>query len=115
VVARREDALMVPNAALRFKPEAKDSKDAKGNGEKREEKPASDKKPGKKRDASSGTVYILQGKELKPVSVSLGITDSRSTEVLGGELKAGDKVVVGENQLEENTPGKKSTVQMRMF
>jgi HlyD family secretion protein len=115
VVARREDALMVPNAALRFKPEAKDSKDAKGNGEKREEKPASDKKPGKKRDASSGTVYILQGKELKPVSVSLGITDSRSTEVLGGELKAGDKVVVGENQVEENTPGKKSTVQMRMF
>lgn len=109
VVARREDALLVPNAALRFKPEVKDGEK---NGE---DKAANGKKPGKKRDASSGTVYLLQGKALKPVSVTLGITDSRNTEVLGGDLKPGDKVVVGENQLEENTPGKKSTVQMRMF
>ncbi len=112
VVAQREDALLVPNAALRFKPEAKEGEK---NGEKREEKAANGKKPGKKRDASSGTVYILQGKELKPVSVTLGITDSRNTEVLGGELKPGDKVVVGENQLEEDGPAKKRTVQMRMF
>jgi HlyD family secretion protein len=29
--------------------------------------------------------------------VQLGITDNRNTEVVGGDLKAGDKVVVGEN------------------
>ena len=73
------------------------------------------RKRGKKRDGASGTVYILQGKALKPVSVTLGITDNRNTEVLGGELKAGDKVVVGEGQAEENASGKKSTVHMRMF
>ncbi|MFA5242529.1 MAG: efflux RND transporter periplasmic adaptor subunit [Sulfuricella sp.] len=109
VVAERENALLVPNAALRFKP---DVKDGEMNGE---GKAGNGKKPGKKRDASSGTVYILQGKELKPVSISLGITDSRNTEVLGGDLKAGDKVVVGEGPAEENSPGKKSTVHMRMF
>ncbi|MDP1896541.1 MAG: efflux RND transporter periplasmic adaptor subunit, partial [Sulfurimicrobium sp.] len=106
----------VPNAALRFKPA---EVEGEGNGAKREEKSANGNKPGKKsgkkRDGASGTVYIMQGKTLKPVSVTLGITDNRNTEVLGGELKAGDKVVVGEGQAEENSPGKKSTVHMRMF
>lgn len=111
VVAEREDALLVPNAALRFKPA---ENGVSGNGTK-QDKQANGKKPGKKRDGVSGTVYILQGKALKPISVTLGITDNRNTEVLGGELKAGDKVVVGEGQAEENGSGKKSTVHMRMF
>lgn len=112
VVARREEALLVPNAALRFKPAEK----AGGSGkEKGADKPASDKKRGKKRDTASGTVYILQGQTLKPVSLTLGITDNRNTEVLEGELKAGDKVVVGESQEEEKNSSSKSTVRMRMF
>ena len=53
---------------------------------------AGDKK-GKKRDAQSGTVYVLDGGELRPVSVQLGITDNRNTEVVGGDLHAGDRVV----------------------
>jgi hypothetical protein len=110
--------LLVPNGALRFKPaEAADKKAENG------QKPAStatgagpawrpawapawmaaaagkgpgDKK-GKKRDGQSGTVYVLDGGEIKPVSVQLGITDNRNTEVVGGDLKAGDRVVTGEN------------------
>ena len=116
VVAEREDALLVPNAALRFKPA---EKEGASSGAKDETKPATGKqagkKSGKKREAASGTVYILQGKELKPVSVTLGITDNRNTEVVGGELKAGDKVVVGENMAEEGSSSSKSTVRMRMF
>ena len=45
--------------------------------------------------------------------MQLGITDNRSTEVLGGELKAGDTVVIGENIA--NTSGKPSSVGMRLF
>jgi HlyD family secretion protein len=112
VVAERHDALLVPNAALRFKPA---EKTGAGNGAKHEAKTANGKKLGKKREGASGTVYVLQGKELKPVSISLGITDNRSTEVLGGDLKAGDKVVTGEGFAEENGSGKNSTVHMRMF
>jgi HlyD family secretion protein len=57
-------------------------------------------------------VYVLAGDEIKPVSVQIGITDNRNTEVLSGDLKAGDRVVMGEN----TGPAKKaSSVGMRMF
>ena len=70
--------------------------------------------PGRKRDvAASGTVYRVEQGELKPVSVQLGITDNRNTEVVGGELKIGDTVVVGENVAAPG--GKPSSVGMRLF
>jgi HlyD family secretion protein len=110
-VASRQDVLLVPNAALRFKP-------ADGNGARPAAAVAGQRPPGegpaRKRDAAaSGTVYRLEQGALKPVSVQLGITDNRNTEVVGGELKAGDSVVVGENVA---TPsGKPSSVGMRLF
>ncbi|WP_153132682.1 efflux RND transporter periplasmic adaptor subunit [Dechloromonas hortensis] len=120
-VQKREDVLLVPNAALRFKPaEAAEKKAENG------QKPASTagmppagegggpKGPGKgkKRDGQSGTVYVLADGELKPVSVQLGITDNRNTEVLSGDLAVGARIVTG-----ENTNGVKplSSVGMRMF
>ena len=112
-VAKRADALLVPNAALRFKPADVAEKKAENGA-----KPAStatggpgDKK-GKKRDGQSGTVYVLDGEELKALSVQLGITDNRNTEVVGGELKEGDRVVLGENTNGSKPP---SSVGMRMF
>jgi len=125
-VAQHNDVLMVPNAALRFKPaDAAEKKPENG------QKPAStaatspgdgggtagkgsgDKK-GKKRDGQSGTVYVLVGEEIKPVSVQLGITDNRNTEIVGGDLKVGDRVITGENN-NGNASGKPSSVGMRMF
>jgi len=119
-VASRQDALLVPNAALRFKPSDIAAGDkppggsappggAKATGEGAGEA----KGKGRKRDSASGTVYRIDKDELKAVSVQLGITDNRSTEVLGGELKAGDTVVIGENIA--NTSGKPSSVGMRLF
>ncbi len=105
-VQKREGALLVPNAALRYKPADAADKKAE-NGQKATPGgagPAPDaaapKGPGggrgKKRDGQSGTVYVLQGNEIKPFSVQLGITDNRNTEIVGGELKAGEQVVIGE-------------------
>jgi HlyD family secretion protein len=127
-VDRRQGVLLVPNGALRFKPpEAADRKAENG------QKPAStaamtpgmgggmgggapDKGPGdkkgKKRDGQSGTVYVLDGGAIRPVSVQLGITDNRNTEIVGGELKEGDRVVTGENSTGNSKP---SSVGMRMF
>jgi len=118
-VQKREKVLLVPNAALRFKPaDAADKKPENG------QKPASTAAPGtppagapgekkgKKRDGQSGTVYVLEGDEIKPVSVQLGITDNRNTEVVGGELKEGDRIVLGENGSSGKPP---SSVGMRMF
>ena len=126
-VQKREGVLLVPNAALRFKPaEAADKKSE--NGQKNGPTVASAPTPGsgagaegsapkgagkgKKRDGQSGTVYVLAGEEIKPVSVQLGITDNRVTEIVGGELKEGERVVTGENSNGVKPP---SSVGMRMF
>ena len=119
-VASRQDALLVPNAALRFKPSDIAANDKPTGGS---APPGGAKAPGegvgeakgkgRKRDSASGRVYRIDKDELKAVSVQLGITDNRSTEVLGGELKAGDTVVIGENIA--NTSGKPSSVGMRLF
>jgi len=136
-VAKRQGVLLVPNGALRFKPADGAEKKAE-NGQ----KPAStatagsagptgpgpgmgagmdgggmagkgpgDKK-GKKRDGQSGTVHVLDGDEIRAVSVQLGITDNRNTEIVGGDLKEGDRVVTGENSSGSSKP---SSVGMRMF
>ena len=73
---------------------------------------ATGEKKGKKRDSQSGTVYVLDGDEIRPVSVHIGITDNRNTEIVGGDLKEGDRVVTGENT---STNSKPSSVGMRMF
>jgi HlyD family secretion protein len=124
-VQKREGALLVPNAALRFKPaDAADKKTENGQkagstvasgpgaggGANGSGAPGAGK--GKKRDGQSGTVYILAGKEIKPVSVQLGITDNRNTEIVGGELKEGDRIVTGENTNGVKPP---SSVGVRMF
>ena len=113
-VAGRENALLVANAALRFKP----SEASGSNGERPlEARPAGQKPPaegkGRRRDSASGTVYVIDRGELKPLALQLGITDNRNTEVLGGDLKEGDKVVVGENAA--TGTGKPSSVGMRLF
>ena len=115
-VQKREGALLVPNSALRFKPtdpsEKKDADTAKGGPGMMGPPPGGQPPKGKKRDGQSGTVYVVAGGELKPVSVQLGITDNRNTEIVGGELKEGDRVVTGENS---NGDKKPSSVGMRMF
>ena len=60
---------------------------------------------------------MLRGGEVVPVSVSLGITDNRNTEIVGGELNAGDQVIVGENLPDGANAGGSSggTMRMRMF
>lgn len=46
--------------------------------------------------ATRGTVWIPDGgRAPKPVAVRLGISDGTFTELLGGELKEGDTVIVG--------------------
>jgi HlyD family secretion protein len=39
---------------------------------------------------------VLQGGALVPLSVTLGITDNRNTEIVGGDLKVGDQIVLGD-------------------
>jgi HlyD family secretion protein len=70
---------------------------------------------GHPRDVFSGKVYVLEQGQLKPVSVTLGITDNRNTEITGGELKAGDQIVIGEAQASDKPASTGSRPPTRMF
>ena len=116
-VAERKDVLLVPNAALRFKPADADEQAnaagapaATGSGNRNGGGEA--KGRGRKRDGASGRVYVVEGRTIRPVQVQIGITDSRNTEILGGELKAGDTIVVSEAPTAATKP---SSVGMRLF
>ncbi len=107
-VEERKDVLLVPNAALRFRPSTDElvespagntGKNIAGNsGVTQGGKPAgTTPAPEHPRDTFPGKVYVvLANGKLKPVSVTVGITDNRNTEIAGGDLKVGDQVVVGE-------------------
>ena len=58
-------------------------------------------------------MYVLENKQPKAVRINVGITDSRMTEVLGGELKEGDKVIVEDTQ--PATKSRKDSPPMRLF
>lgn len=103
-VAERKGALLVPNAALRFRP---------ANGEANKSPATANRKP--KSDGFAGKVYVLKDGKPAPVEVSLGITDNRNTEIIGGELKAGDQVVIGDTQATNGTAASSTAPRMRMF
>ena len=117
-VQSRDDVLLVPNAALRFKPAEAAVEKANGAD------PAAEKAraagtgaaKGRKRAGQGATIHVLAEGKLQPVNVRLGITDGRNTEVLDGEpaslLQPGARVVVGENASGGKAP---SSVGMRMF
>ncbi len=106
-VARKSDVLRVPNSALRFRPtdQAGQAGQAGGAEARAMQSPqgglagaAQQLEAGRAGKAQRGwqTVYTLAaGGKLKAVKLRPGITDGRYTEVLEGEIKAGDKVVVG--------------------
>ncbi|HXL99035.1 MAG TPA: efflux RND transporter periplasmic adaptor subunit [Rhizomicrobium sp.] len=71
------DALEVPNAALRFIAPEDISKKA----------------PPPSAVANQGRVWTEDGRTLKPHDLKLGPTDGRHTQILSGDLKAGDQVV----------------------
>jgi HlyD family secretion protein len=112
IVARHDNALLIPNGSLRFQPpdaalvetNASAAVDAQNAGARRGETAGGrtghrgGHPPGGR--AAEHTVYILikgaagQADRLKAVSVKTGITDNINTEVLSG-LKEGDQIVTG--------------------
>jgi HlyD family secretion protein len=82
ILMDKKEVLRMPNAALRFRPAEK----------------------GKEAPAQKGpSVWILESRKPKRINVTTGITDGNYTEILSGDLKEGDGVIV-----EETGSGKKS-------
>jgi HlyD family secretion protein len=100
IVAQHNNALLVPNAALRFKPPADTTVAVV------ERKPV-------KGEAARAVVYILAGKQLQPIAIEIGIADGHFTEVVAGALNAGDRVVTEDARAA--APQSTSTLHTRMF
>jgi len=102
VFAKHDNVLLVPNAALRFKPKLDDEAvDAGANASGKaprgsRKKPATD---GINADGfGRGKLYVLQDGKPQLRRVKVGITDGKLTEIVSDELKPGDKVIAGEAQ-----------------
>jgi HlyD family secretion protein len=116
-VATVKDVLRIPNGALRFKPDtSKDDKQAATTTTGGSDTDRGALAMGRRQRGLGGaagafggpaakkmqTVYLLAGegekasdKKLKPVQVRTGISDGRFTQVVEGEVKPGDLIVVG--------------------
>jgi HlyD family secretion protein len=95
ITARRENVLLVPNAALRFTPPSA-TVNKKEGGIVASLLPRLPSQPKKKSDTTSSgaqQVWVLEQNIPKAVAVKTGISNGRMTEITGGELKAGMAVI----------------------
>jgi HlyD family secretion protein len=100
LIARKRDALLVPNAALRFSPDGAASNERTGvaalvpmpgrGGANRDQRQVSIGR------GSQQAVYVL-GPDGRPQrkAVTVGETDGTFTEITGGELRPGMRVITG--------------------
>jgi HlyD family secretion protein len=108
LVDERSAALKVPNSALRFRLAAEKVSSNPGEGENpgRKEKAQQVSEGRETGFASKGRVWVIghEGKPM-PLDVMTGISDGTFTEVVGGEVRAGQEVIIGINQ-DKKAPSK---------
>lgn len=108
IVDQRKDIIMVPNAALRFRPADATARSDKSrtNAKPQEGRQDESRKARNKAEAMTmGTVYAHENGQLRAVKIGVGITDNRNTEVLSGELKEGAIVVLEDRQASAKKTG----------
>ena len=106
ILAEKKNVLLIPNAALRYKPTMPPSKD-------KDAKPVTMPRK-EKRESSVATVYVFENGVPKPIKVGVGISDNRLSEIITEELKAGDKIIVEETK-SSASGSKNSPPSMRPF
>lgn len=94
ITARRDKALLVPNAALRFVPPQQAGQASQGGfvSQLMPRLPSAPRRAGKPVNGQA-QVWVLGANGPQQVGVHTGVSDGRHTEVTGGELKAGMAVI----------------------
>lgn len=96
ITAERRNVLRIPNSVLRYRPSSPIPTP----------KPAPS--PGRATPADETddkTVYRLQNGQVTPIGIRTGITDNKSTEVMSGDLKPGDLLVVEDREAKKPAGG----------
>jgi HlyD family secretion protein len=109
IVGERKNVLLVPNAALRWTPSQLEQIVPEFRASKKEQQAeaASQVKPAAKagkEEPARGVVWVPQGAQVRPIFVTLGLSDASLMEVESRDLKEGTLVVVGEMTSQAGKP-----------
>jgi HlyD family secretion protein len=124
-VDKRSQALLVTNAALRWKPTpaqvVPEARDDYARALRRKaaasDKTAGGAKPaaaGEKEAHNQGTLWVEDSGFVRPIKVRTGLSDGLVTEIVGGDLEEGAAVVVGETRV-NNGGGASNPFAPKMF
>jgi HlyD family secretion protein len=105
-ITARKGGLLVPNAALRWRPRSQDvipaareiQEPALRSGSPEPGAPSLLEQAAK--DGSQGVLWIKQGELVSPVSVRIGLSNGVMTEVSGNGLSEGVEIVIGANRVD---------------
>ncbi len=89
-VGRKENVLLIPNAALRWQPAPQQVAPSARADYFRP------RKRGEKDGADQGMVWVPDNGYVRPVRIKVGLTDGTSTEMIQGELEEGTDVVTND-------------------
>jgi len=117
LVSEKEDALTIPNMALRFKPpeEKNESQELLRQEQSRTAAPrVTGRRTSRGGNSAAGggdarrgrqvKVYLLKNGRAEPIEIQVGITDGSKSEVVGGALKDNDPVIIGLSGSASPTP-----------
>jgi HlyD family secretion protein len=114
-ISKTDNALLVPNAALRWAPTrpeqvGPDVRDDYVNAQRRKDRENGKAKEGRHR----GTVWIRDGAFVRPIKVKFGHSDTLMTEIKEGDLQEGAELVVGETR-QNNSSGTSNPFTTQLF
>lgn len=90
LVSERKNVLLVPNQALSFKPEAYVPPKRRANAA---------------ADTDLVTIFVLAGGQPQPRRVRVGASDTDQSEIVAGDLGAGEAVITAENKADKPKSG----------
>jgi HlyD family secretion protein len=119
-IGRRNGVLLVPNAALRWSPLPNQIAPEAGRKSHGQSGPSGPDREGGTHGAGGatqvrGTLWVAQGKFVRPIHVNVGMTDGAVTEVEGRDLAEGLQVVVGETTAESKVSPTGPTTEQNPF
>ena len=90
--AKHENVLLVPNAALRYRPKNEELNLAM----KKDKKSDDNKSKTKSDDLGSGKIYVLRNNKPEMVRVKTSITNGKFTEIISSDIKANEFVITAD-------------------
>jgi HlyD family secretion protein len=103
-VSKHTSVLLVPNAALRWRPTmqqvAPEARDEYIRSQRKSKTPPGEKPiaGAEKERHDRGTLWVEDNGFVKPVKVRIGLSDGLQTEIVKGDIQEGANVVVGETR-----------------